>query len=164
MVFSLLGLNGLSGQEPADDTARASLRLAAVSVHPNVVTAETLCQLEVEVRNDGRMAADALGFDVIVGGVSLRVYEGQLFLDPIGPRSSRKVRLFNFWSSEEGRDLPKEGPLDLRVVLREAQWVTVETTNETAEDGSEEEVLVWRSTGAVGGLPQEISYDIHVRR
>lgn len=150
LLLSLFSLAAASAQEPA-----AQLSLAKLSVEPKVIRAETLCKLSVEVTNTGSSTADAFAFDVLVGGEKLTVYESQLFLDPVKAGETRRLKLFNFWSSETGRELPAQGALTVEVRLREARWVRIEEV---------ESEQVWTSLGSVEGLPQSASARVEIER
>ncbi len=144
---------------PADESPK--VRLGAVLVEPRTLAPETLCELRVEVINDTETVVDALAFEVRVGGQSLSVYESQLFLDPVDPGTTKTLRLFNFWSSETGRPMPR-GAFVVEVELLEAQHLTLRTVTEKDERGEEVEVVVWEAQGAVEGLPQKASVQLEV--
>jgi hypothetical protein len=145
----------------AQGAAAAPVTLEAVVVSPERPAAETLCQLRVTLENRSERTISALGFDVLLEGRPLPVYESQLFMDLLPPGTSTTVRLFNFWSSEDGRPAPPDSELELEVRLREARWLAV-THEDNARDredgaGAREDgagrVELWTLEGEVPGLP-----------
>lgn len=153
LLLVLLGTaTALAGQS---EDADPGLELISVTVEPGAVRADTLCKLSVEVANRGQETADAFAFEVLVAGQQLAIYDGQLFLDPIPAGATRTLQLFNFWSNEEGRELPSAGALKVEVRLRAALWVRVEE-----QDGAQ----VWTSEGPVEGLPVSGSASLDIER
>jgi hypothetical protein len=98
----------------------------------------------VKVKNGGARKASALAFTVRINGLPLSVYKRQVYLQVIDPGATAEVRLFNFWTTETGRPLPKDGQLRVEVALAEARWVEVK---------SEGGAFVVTPAGAVPGLP-----------
>lgn len=140
-------VHGQEGTAPAAEEQPPVLSIASVVVEPERPAAETLCTLRVTLENSGSDVATALRFEVAVAGVPLEVYAHHLFMPAVRPRASLELPLYNFWSSETGRPLPKGAALDVTVRLVEARAVTIET----AEDGEE----VWTLGEAIAGLPVE---------
>ncbi len=131
------------------ETVTASISLEKVMVTPEKPGIDTLCQLRVQVKNTGQATLTSLRFEVSLAGQTLPVYDKQLFLDELPPGETTEVRLYNFWTTETGRDAPKDGKLKLDVTLVEAQQVVITTD----EDGTE----VWTLGAAVKGLPLSLS-------
>jgi hypothetical protein len=131
--------------EPAKKPApAASLAIGAVTVTPAAPGADTLCQLRVELRNGGTEIASQLAFAVKVNGAELPVYRNQLFMQRIDPGKPATVRLYNFWTTETGRDAPADGRYRVEVTLAAARWYRI---------GTEDGVEVWTPLGPVPGLP-----------
>lgn len=126
------------------------LAIVEVAVTPTDPGPDTLCQLRVRLANRGDRPAYALGFEVRLGGEALPVYERQLYYQRLAPGETTEVRLFNFWTTETGRQRPADGRLAVEVVLREATWLEVSTE---PEEGSGEPIEVWAPGGEVPGLP-----------
>jgi len=133
--------------EAQQETA-SGLTLEAVQVDPAHPGPDTLCKLKVTIRNSGDKIASQLAFTVTVGGHELPVYGNQLFMVPLRPGESTDIDLYNFWSTETSRPAPAGNELDVRVELREAEWMKIEVVD---EDG--DEVEVWDPLGPVDGLP-----------
>ena len=124
------------------------LVLEAVVIEPTKPAVDTLCKLKVTLRNSGAKSAYAFGFDVLLNGKPLEIYDTQLFLLSAPPGKATEIPLFNFWTTETGRPAPADGKLAIEVRLREAKWVEIETVRE-----GDEEVEVWTPAGEVPGLP-----------
>ncbi len=151
-VFLLLA-GGILAQEPAAESAAEEakpvpLALEAITVEPAAPGPDTLCRLRVTIANRSAETVSALDFGVTVGGVSLPVYDRQLFLEPLPPGESTEVELFNFWTTETGRPAPKDGQLEVAVTLRGAQFLAI-----TTEGEGEAETEVWTLGEPVPGLP-----------
>jgi len=129
--------------EPAKPAA-SPLALAAIHVTPPSPSADTLCQLRVDVTNKGDRIASQLAFTVKVNGQELPVYRNQLFMQRIDPGKTSTVRLYNFWTTETSRPAPADGKYRIEVTLREAKWYEIAT-----QDGVEE----WTPLQPVPGLP-----------
>ena len=132
----------------AQQETPSGLTLEAIQVDPAEPGPDTLCKLKVSIRNDGDQIASQLAFAVTVGGHELPVYGNQLFMVALRPGESTEIDLYNFWSTETSRPAPAGNELDVRVELREAEWMKIETVD---EDG--QEVEVWDPLGPVDGLP-----------
>ena len=124
--------------------AASPLVLAAIKVTPANPGADTLCQLRVEVSNQGERIASQLAFTVKVNGQELPVYRNQLFMQRLDPGKTSTVRLYNFWTTETSRPAPADGKSRVEVTLREAKWYEIAT-----KDGVEE----WTPLQPVPGLP-----------
>jgi hypothetical protein len=98
----------LPGQE--EGQATPLLTVEKIAVEPANPGPDTLCKLQVTLRNAGKEIA----------------------------------KLYNFWSTETSRTMPKDGKLNIEVSLVGAQWMKIET---------EEEVEVWKPLGPVDHLP-----------
>ena len=120
------------------------LRIEQVEITPNPAAADTLCKVWVTVRNDGMHYASAFQFKITVTDQVLPVYGNHRFLVPVPPGESRRIRLFNFWTSESSRPYPSSGELQIVVTLEQAGWWTHDKT------GGE---TVWTSVGVVEQVP-----------
>lgn len=127
-----------------EDAAPPPLEITSILVEPAAPGPDTLCKLRVGIKNRGAEAASRFAFEVKVGGQALRVYEGELLLQPVAPGETAELRLHNFWSSETGRPFPGDGKLTVEVTLTEATRVRIED-----KDGEE----VRTPLGDVDGLP-----------
>ncbi len=113
----------LAVAEPAiAQSAEPRVDLQGVEISPENPVADTLCQLWVTIRNGGQRHASAFDFSVKVADQELPVYGNHTFLFPVAPGESRRIRLFNFWSSETGRAFPADGNLKVEVTLLRAGW------------------------------------------
>jgi hypothetical protein len=126
----------------------------SVEILPASPGPDTLCQLRVKVKNGGTHQASALVFAVRINGESLAVYKHQIYLQQIDPGATAEVHLFNFWTTETGRPIPKDGTLRVEVALAEARWVEVKS-----EGGAE----VVTPVGAVPGLPVSASLTVPLK-
>ena len=132
----------------------APIAMDAIEVRPANPGPDTLCQLRVKVRNGGAKKASSLVFTVRINGQPLAVYKRQVYLQVIDPGTTAEVRLFNFWTTETGRPLPKDGQLRVDVALAEARWVEVKS-----EGGAE----VVTPVGTVPGLPTSASLAVPIK-
>jgi hypothetical protein len=132
----------LPSQEEGQSTPL--LTVEKISVEPASPGPDTLCKLRVTLRNAGKEIASQLDFRVSINGQELPVYRNQLFMFPIEPDQTAEIKLYNFWSTETSRSMPKDGKLNIEVSLVGAQWMKIET---------EEEVEVWKPLGSVDHLP-----------
>jgi hypothetical protein len=132
----------LPSQEEGQSTPL--LTVEKISVEPASPGPDTLCKLQVTLRNAGKEIASQLDFRVSINGQELPVYRNQLFMFPIEPDQTAEIKLYNFWSTETSRSMPKDGKLNIEVSLVGAQWMKIET---------EEEVEVWKPLGPVDHLP-----------
>lgn len=132
--------------EAQDEAApAATLSIEEIVVEPEKPGADTLCQLRIKVKNPGTDVASQFGFGVKLNGQDLGIYGNQLFMFPVEPGATSELKLYNFWTTETSRAMPKDGKLTVEVSLKEAQWMKIET--------DEEDVEVWTPLGAVPGLP-----------
>ena len=142
VAIVLLGvLAPLTAQEEA---AAPVLVLEEIVVDPEGPGVDTLCKLQVRIRNDGSETASQFGFSVKINGQELSVYGNQLFMYPVEAGSSLEFPLYNFWTTETSRQAPADGKLRLEVSLTEAEWMKIETVDE---------VETWTPLGPVEGLP-----------
>jgi len=118
--------------------------IEAVKVEPAAPGPDTLCRLSASVRNSGTRTASAFEIGVKLNGQEIPSSKKRLYLKPVEPGQAVEVRLPNFWSTEAGRPAPKDGRLNVEVVLLGASWTERET-----KDGAE----VWKTLGSVPGLP-----------
>jgi hypothetical protein len=138
-----------TGQDAApaarDERAAApQVTVDRVVVTPPTPGPDTLCELRVTLRNQGKQPASELLFAVEVNDAELPVYRRHLFMQRLDPGASTEVRLFNFWSSETARPAPADGRYRVEVALLEARWYDI------TQQGEDE---VWTPTGTVAGLP-----------
>lgn len=132
--------------EEVDVEVESHLVFAGLRMSAAETDLPKLVSLSVEIANESERPITALGFEVVVEGVSLPVYDNQLFMQRLAPGETSTVELYNFWSGETGRPNPEDGRLDVTIRLREARWLTV--TKEGTTD-------VWEVGDAVPGLPLE---------
>lgn len=132
----------LPSQEEGQSTPL--LTVEKISVEPASPGPDTLCKLRVTLRNAGKEIASQLDVRVSINGQELPVYRNQLFMFPIEPNQTAEIKLYNFWSTETSRSMPKDGKLNIEVSLVGAQWMKIET---------EEEVEIWKPLGPVDHLP-----------
>jgi hypothetical protein len=144
----------IAAGQAAPAPSKPPLAVEAVEIRPANPGLDTLCQLRVKVRNGGTRKASSLAFAVRINGAPLAVYKHQVYLQVIDPGATAEVRLFNFWTTETGRPLPKDGPLRLEVALAEARWVEVKS-----EGGAE----VVTPVGTVPGLPVSASLAVPLK-
>jgi len=104
----------------------------------------TLCNLKVKVRNRGAQKASRFGFGVKINGRDMTVYDKMLYMQAVDPGSTGEIALSNFYSTEPGGPLPKDGKLTVEVTLKQAQWVEIK---------KEDNTQVWTPLGEVKGLP-----------
>jgi hypothetical protein len=144
-MFAAASLGG--AQRDADQLPPFSdsspLTIVAVNVEPPNPGPDTLCKLQVRIRNGGKAPASDLSFRVTVNNQRLASYVNHTFRVALAPGRDTEVPLYNFWSSETGRAYPPDGRLVVEVRLIGGRWV--------AESGSK------TSTGAVEPLPAPLS-------
>ena len=133
------------------------LALAGISVTPPDPAVDTLCELRVKIRNDGRRAASRFAFDVRVNEVPLAVYKHLLYFQTVPAGATVELRLYNFWSTETSRPAPAEGQLRVRVGLVGARWVDVVKDQKGTETSTP-------AGPPVAGLPSESSLVIPMKR
>ena len=129
--------------------------IEAILVEPAKPAADTLCRLSVELKNNGSQVASQLGFKVVINGTEIPVYSNQLFMFPLPAGETTKLALYNFWSTETSRPMPKDGKLKLEVTLLEAQRTKIEMV---------EGVEIWTPLGEVPGLPSSASLTLEMVR
>ncbi|HZF07628.1 MAG TPA: CARDB domain-containing protein [Thermoanaerobaculia bacterium] len=130
-------------EKPAGKPA-SPLALESVEIRPAHPGPDTLCQLRVKLKNGGTKKASVFAFTVRINGEPVPVYQRQTYLQTVDPGTVGEVRLFNFWTTETRRPLPKDGQLRVEVALDEARWVEVKN-----EGGAE----VTTPLDKVPGLP-----------
>ena len=132
-------------QTAAPPAADPLLELEAIAVTPQQPAPDTLCQLQIKLRNHGTQTASRFGFRVTINGVVLPAYEGKLFLVAAAAEATTEIPFYSFWTTETSRPAPEDGQLRLEVELHEAWWLKIDED----EDGSE----VWTPLDEVAGLP-----------
>ena len=137
-----------AGQSP-------QITIESITVEPAAPAADTLCKLRVTLNNKGAEIAAQLDFKVKINGQDLPVYRNQIFMFPLQAGQTGEIKLYNFWSTETSRPMPKNGKLELEVALVSAQWTKI---------SMQEEVEVWEPLGEVGGLPQSSSVTLEMKR
>ena len=148
-----LGVGTVAAQEEAG--ASPGVTIESVTIEPAAPAADTLCKLQVTLKNHGSEIASQLDFQVKINDQMLPVYRNQLFMFPVEPGKSSAVKLYNFWSTETSRPFPKDGKLTVEVSLVGAQWTKV---------SMEEDVEVWQPLGDVDGLPHSKSITLEMTR
>ncbi|PYV85078.1 MAG: hypothetical protein DMG05_23440, partial [Acidobacteria bacterium] len=86
----------------------------------------------------------SFGFGVKINGQETTVYDKMVFMEAVDPGSTAEIALSNFYSTEPGRPLPKDGKVTVEVTLKQAQWVEIK---------KEDNTQVWTPLGEVKGLP-----------
>jgi hypothetical protein len=158
LATAIMAGGGLVAQEAEEDqaeTVKPGITVEAVVVEPQKPAADTLCKLAVRLQNHGDQMASQLGFKVTINGQEIAVYSNHLFMFPLAAETTGELSLFNFWSTESSRAMPKDGKLAIEVSLIEAKWTTVEVT-----EGEE----LWTATGDVPGLPSSNSVVLEMSR
>jgi hypothetical protein len=134
LLLSLLALlagpaagQGAPAPAPGKPAAKPAspLALESVEIRPANPGPDTLCQLRVKLRNGGTKKASVFAFTVRVDGEPIPVYKRQTYLQTVDPGAVAEVRLFNFWTTETHRPLPRDGQLRVEVGLDEARWMEV---------------------------------------
>src|SRR5438105_6714707 len=88
---------------PPPFSDRSVLKIVAVDVRPPNPGPDTLCKLQVRIRNSGKEPASDLSFRITVNGQRLASYVNHNFRTTLEPGKDTDLPLFNFWSSETGR-------------------------------------------------------------
>ena len=127
---------------------RPPVEVTAVRVTPAAPSAETLCHLEIDLKNGGDKTASQLAFTVTIEGKPVDVYDNQIFMFPVPAGETAPLKLFHFWVEESHRPAPSDGKLDVEVRLDEAEWFSIE---------EDEEGEIWEPLGSVAGLPAAAS-------
>ncbi len=158
LVASLVALPmTLAADDPAEEAASdPPLSVDSITVEPENPGPDTLCRLRVQLRNRGSEIASQLDFSVKINGQELGVYSNQLFMYPIPAGASEEVQLYNFWTTETSRPMPKDGKLTVEVAHKGARWWEIK------ED--DEGVVVWTPLGDVEGLPVSTSVTLTMSR
>ena len=152
----ILVLTPAAAQEAQEsEVVEPEVTIEAILVEPEKPAADTLCRLSVRLHNHGDQVASQLGFSVRINGAEIPVYSNQLFMFPLQPGAVSELALFNFWSTETSRPMPKDGKLKLEITLREAQRTMIEMI---------EGVETWTPLGAVPGLPSTASLTLEMSR
>ncbi len=146
----------LSADDPAEEASSPQLIIESITVTPEQPGPDTLCQLRVQLRNRGPEIASQLDFSIKINGQELAVYTNQLFMFPVPAGATEEIQLYNFWTTETSRPMPKDGKLTVEVVLKDARWMEIK------ED--EEGVEVWTPLGEVDGLPVSKSVTLTMSR
>ena len=124
------------------------LALDAIAIDPSNPGPTTLCKLRVKIRNMGSQAATSFLFGVRINGQELTVYKDHVYFQTIMPGTVGEVQLYNFWVTEPGHPIRKDGQLRVEVTLKEAQWVEVRTKGNVNE---------YKRLGDVADLPIALS-------
>lgn len=160
LLLAAAGCALLAGPGEAEETAATAatppgVTVEEILVEPAKPAADTLCRLAVRLTNHGDAIASQLAFKVTINGQDIPVYGNHLWMMPLPPGTSTEMSLYNFWSTETSRPMPKNGKLDIVVSLLEAQEMKIEDV-----DGVE----TWTPLGAVAGLPSSASLSIEMNR
>ena len=138
-----------------EEAVSPQITIETITIEPSAPAADTLCKLQVTLKNHGAQIASQLDFKVEINDQMLPVYRNQLFMFPLQPGKSADIELYNFWSTETSRPSPKNGKLNVEVSLVAAQWTKV---------SMEEDVEVWQPLGEVEGLPHSKSVTLEMKR
>lgn len=151
----LLTLSPAVGQAQEGAEQSPQITIESISIEPSSPAADTLCKLKVTLQNHGTEIASQLDFKVKINDQDLPVYRNQIFMFPLAAGQTGEIKLYNFWSTETSRPMPKDGKLEVEVTLAAAQWTKV---------AMEEEVEVWTPLGEVAGLPHSKSVTLDMKR
>jgi len=158
LALLTLPVRPAAGQAPPPAGKPASpaspLALASVEIRPANPGPDTLCQLRVKLKNGGARKVSVLAFTVRINGEPIPVYKRQIYLQTVDAGATAEIRLYNFWTTETHRPLPKDGQLRVEVALDEARWVEVKT-----EAGAE----VTTPGDKVPGLPVQASLAVPLK-
>lgn len=138
-----------AAQEVDREEPTPQVTIEAVIVEPEKPGPETLCRLQVRLKNAGDRVASQLGFGVEINGQELPVYANQLFYYALEPGATTVMPLYNFWTTETSRPAPADGKLTVTVTLKEAEWMDISV--------DEEGVETWKPLGPVEELPSRAS-------
>ena len=152
-LLTVLAAGSLHAQEGAAATPKITIE--AITVDPSSPADDTLCKLQVTLRNHGTEIASQLDFKVKINDQPLAVYRNQLFMFPLQPGQTSDLQLYNFWSTETSRPSPANGKLNVEVALVAAQWTKV---------SMEDDVEVWQPLGDVEGLPHSQSVTLQMKK
>ena len=155
LTLLLLAVTGPGTMAQETEEVAPEVTIETILVEPAKPAADTLCRLSVELKNNGDQVASQLGFKVVINGAEIPVYSNQLFMFPLPPGESTELALYNFWSTETSRPMPKDGKLKLEVTLLEAQRTKIEMV---------EGVETWTPLGEVPGLPAGASLTLEMAR
>lgn len=148
-----LGITSLVAQETAAEGPKITIE--AITIEPSAPAVDTLCKLQVTLKNHGTETASQLDFKVKINDQMLPVYRNQLFMFALEAGATADIKLYNFWSTETSRPAPKDGKLTVEVSLAGAQWTKI---------SMEEDVEVWQPLGEVEGLPHSQSVTLEMKR
>lgn len=153
-IVVAIAIPGLIGaQDEAASTPKITIE--AVTIEPAAPAADTLCKLQVTLKNHGTETASQLDLKVKINDQMLPVYRNQLFMFPLAAGATADLKLYNFWSTETSRPFPQDGKLTVEVSLVGAQWTKI---------SMEEDTEVWQPLGAVEGLPHAKSVTLEMKR
>lgn len=155
VLVMLLTLSSAVGQAQEGAEQSPQITIESISIEPSSPAADTLCKLKVTLQNHGTEIASQLDFKVKINDQDLPVYRNQIFMFPLAAGQKGEIELYNFWSTETSRPMPKDGKLEVEVTLAAAQWTKV---------AMEEEVEVWTPLGEVAGLPNSKSVTLDMKR
>jgi len=113
-------------------------------IGPEDISPGTLCNLKVKLRNLGTQKASTFGFGLKINGKEMTVHDKMLCMQTVDPGTTGEITLSNFYSTEPGGELPKDGKVTVEVTLKQAQWVEIK------KEGNTE---VSTPLGEVKGLP-----------
>lgn len=145
-----------AAQEVAREEPTPQVTIEAVIVEPEKPGPETLCRLQVRLKNAGDRVASQLGFSVEINGQELPVYASQLFYYALEPGATTVMPLYNFWTTETSRPAPADGKLTVAISLEEAEWMDISVDGDGVE--------TWKPLGPVEGLPSRASTTLELRR
>ena len=154
LVLSL-ALGPAAGLAQDAEKPSPQITIESITVEPSSPTADTLCKLKVTLQNHGSEIASQLDFKVKINDQALAVYRNQIFMFPVPAGETAEIKLYNFWSTETSRPMPKNGKLEVEVTLAAAQWTQI---------SMEEETEVWAPLGEVAGLPQSKNVTLDMKR
>jgi hypothetical protein len=150
MLFAIAVTAGLQAQKTEKTEPPVAIEDVLITVSPEKpigpegISAGTLCNLKVKLRNRGNHKASTFGFGVRINGLGTTADDKMLYMQVVDPGTTGEIALSNFYSTEPGGPLPKDGKVTVEVTLKQAQWV------ESKKEGNTE---VSTPLGEVKGLP-----------
>ncbi len=145
IVSPVLPAQGIEKTEPQVTVEEVAITVSpGKPVGPEGLSPGTLCNLKVKLRNRGAQKAYSFRFGVKINGREMTAIDKMLYMQAVDPGNTEEIALSNFYSTEPGGTLPKDGKVTVEVTLKQAQWVEIKKEGNTQ---------VWTPLGEVKGLP-----------
>lgn len=159
LILALAGIIAVAapsvGQEAAADSPAPEVTIESITITPDKPAADTLCKMSIRLKNHGQSIASKLGVTVSINGTQVPVYANHLWMFPLPAGEAADLSLYNFWSTETSRPMPKDGKLTVEVTLNEAERYSIEMAAG---------VETWTPLGAAEGLPSSASVTLEMTR